>query len=157
MSGVGARVPVLPATGAEGSARGRLQMVGGRRAGSPVVEGSAQHESSVSAGRVLVAGADPAGRARMLAELRSLLPPDTDFREASQTWELIAQVGDSRMVVIAGDLAETSASALLRLLARRNPALPVLAVGNDRRVRASAQCPGSAGGGYRQVVDAAHA
>jgi hypothetical protein len=37
------------------------------------------------------------------------------------------------MVVLAGDLGEASCSSLLRLLARRNPALPVLAVGDSER------------------------
>lgn len=76
---------------------------------------------------VLVAAADVSARARMLAELRSLLPPGTRFLEAGETWEVVARAADSRMVVIAGDLHEASSSSLLRLLARRNPALPVLA------------------------------
>ncbi|HEX5308235.1 MAG TPA: hypothetical protein VFW38_04070 [Solirubrobacteraceae bacterium] len=109
------------------------------------------------ADRVLVAGADPAERARMLAELRSLLPADTDFRQASETWEVVAQASDSRMVVLAGDLGETSASALLRLLGRRNPALPVLAVGSERRAQAPAQGRDPSDGGYRPAADAAQA
>lgn len=91
---------------------------------------------------VLVAGADETTRARMLAELRSVLPRGTHFAEASETWEVVARASDSRMVVLAGDLGETSCSSLLRLLARRNPTLPVLAVGASER---------------HQALDAAHA
>jgi hypothetical protein len=90
---------------------------------------------------VLVAGADAAVRERMLAELRSILPQGTRFIEASETWEVVARAPGSRMVVLAGDLGEASCSSLLRLLARRNPTLPVLAVGDSER---------------RQSLDAAH-
>jgi hypothetical protein len=69
----------------------------------------------------------------MLAELRSLLPEGTRFIEAGETWEVVARAPGSRMVVLAGDLGETSSSSLLRLLARRNPTLPVLAVGDSER------------------------
>lgn len=82
---------------------------------------------------VLVAGADAATRARMLAELRSVLPQGTRFVEAGETWEVVARAPGSRMVVLAGDLGEASCSSLLRLLARRNPTLPVLAVGDSER------------------------
>lgn len=84
---------------------------------------------------VLVAGADAAIRARMLAELRSILPRGTRFVEAGETWEVLARAPGSRMVVLAGDLGEASCSSLLRLLARRNPTLPVLAVGDSERRR----------------------
>lgn len=114
----------------------------------------APHEHS---NRVLVAGADRAVRARMLAELRSLLPADTDFREAGETWEVIAQACESRMVVLAGDLGETSASTLLRLLALRNPSLPVLAVGGEQPLHAPSQARDPGDGRYRRAVDAAHA
>ncbi len=77
----------------------------------------------------------------MLAELRSVLPEGTRFIEAGETWEVVARAPGSRMVVLAGDLGETSCSSLLRLLARRNPALPVLAVGDSER---------------RQTLDVAH-
>lgn len=82
---------------------------------------------------VLVAGSDASTRARMLAELRSVLPRGTRFIEASETWEVVARAPGSRMVVLAGDLGEASCSSLLRLLARRNPTLPVLAVGDSER------------------------
>ena len=71
----------------------------------------------------------------MLAELRSILPRGTRFVEAGETWEVLARAPGSRMVVLAGDLGEASCSSLLRLLARRNPTLPVLAVGDSERRR----------------------
>jgi hypothetical protein len=112
---------------------------------------------------VLVAGADASARMRMLAELRSLLPPGTRFVQASETWEVVACAAGSRMVVLAGDLGEVSCASLLRLLARRNPELPVLAVGGaDRRAvggRPGAPAPGptSAAGEHREAFDAARA
>ncbi len=84
---------------------------------------------------VLVAGADARTRGRMLEELRSLLPDGTPFAEAAVTWEVIARAADSSMVVLVGDLGDVSAASLMRTLARREPLLPVLAVGEDRRPR----------------------
>jgi hypothetical protein len=112
---------------------------------------------------VLVAGADAPARSRMLAELRSLLPPDTRFVEAGETWEVVARAAGSRMVVLAGDLGEMSCASLLRLLARRNPQLPVLAVGGAQRrpatgrLRTPAHTPTSAGDEPREALDAAGA
>jgi hypothetical protein len=112
---------------------------------------------------VLVAGADASARMRMLAELRSLLPPGTRFVEAGETWEVVARAAGSRMVVLAGDLGEVSCASLLRLLAGRYPELPVLAVGGaDRRsaggrLRAPASAPSSAGGEHCEALDAARA
>ncbi len=71
----------------------------------------------------------------MLEELRSLLPAGTSFAEAEASWEVIARAADSDMVVLAGDLEGVSTTSLMRSLARRNPKLPVLAVGEDRRSR----------------------
>jgi hypothetical protein len=112
---------------------------------------------------VLVAGADAPARSRMLAELRSLLPPGTRFVEASETWEVVARAAGSRMVVLAGDLGEASCASLLRLLARRNPELPVLAVGGagrrpaGGRLCAPAHTPAPAGDEPREALDAAGA
>lgn len=155
MSNVSAasRTPI----GSERPERPRLRLVNappGRRGEQPQPTEPVLHSY---ADRVLVAGANPAERGRMLAELRSLLPADTDFRQASETWEVVAQASDSRMVVLAGDLGQTTASALLRLLARRNPGLPVLAVGSDRRLRAPTRGRDPGDGGYRPTAGAARA
>jgi hypothetical protein len=124
----------------------------------PLSEGQRrQHDGDY----VLVAGADAPARSRMLAELRSLLPPGTRFVEAGETWEVVARAAGSRMVVLAGDLGEVSCASLLRLLARRNPELPVLAVGGadgrpaTGRLRTPAHTPTSAGDEPREALDAA--
>jgi hypothetical protein len=77
---------------------------------------------------VLIAGADGAARAEMLEQLRGLLPQDTPFVEACETWEVIAQAAGSRMVVLTGDLRDLSVRGLMRVLSRRYPLLPVVAL-----------------------------
>lgn len=79
---------------------------------------------------VLVAGADAASRTRMLEHLRKLFPKGTEFAEAGETWEVVAQAGDSRMVVLTGDLGDLTARGLMRVLSRRHPLLPVIALGD---------------------------
>jgi hypothetical protein len=64
----------------------------------------------------------------MLQELADLLPPATLFAHASETWEVIAAAPNSGMVVLAGDLGDVSGQSMMRLLGRRYPTLPVLAV-----------------------------
>jgi hypothetical protein len=78
---------------------------------------------------VLVAGADAHTRSSMLGELRNLLPTNTRFLEACETWEVLACAANSRMVVLTDDFGDVSTKSLVRLLGRRHPALPVLAVG----------------------------
>ncbi len=80
------------------------------------------------AARVLIAGADAAARTHMLEELTDQLPAGTLFAHASETWEVIAAASTSNMVVLAGDLGEISGESMMRLLGRRYPTLPVLAV-----------------------------
>jgi hypothetical protein len=87
---------------------------------------------------VLVVGAKGSTRSGMLAELRNLLPAGTRFLEAQETWEVLARAADSQMVVLVDDLGELSSSSLVRLLARRQPTLPVLAVGGVTSARADA-------------------
>jgi hypothetical protein len=77
---------------------------------------------------VLVAGADSHARSRMLAQLRDMLPDDTRFVEAGETWEVVARASDSRMVVLTGDLGDLTAPGLMRVLSRRHPLLPVVAL-----------------------------
>jgi hypothetical protein len=78
---------------------------------------------------VLVAGAQAAARAKMLLQLRELLPEGTPFVEADETWEVVAQAASSRLVVLTGDLGDLSARGLMRVLSRRHPLLPVISVG----------------------------
>lgn len=103
-----------------------------------VVDGEAQTASgALEAGTasetghaaVLIAGAQPAARAKMQRQLHELLPEGTPFVEASETWEVVAQASSSRLVVLTGDLRDLSMRGLMRVLSRRHPLLPVIAVG----------------------------
>jgi hypothetical protein len=124
------RARVAPAA----SSPRRLRLIGADALGESGRTAPPAPRATDERDHVLVAGADAAARARMLEELRSLLPAGTRFVEASRTWELIARSAGSRMVVLTGDLDDVSAASLLRLLERRNPTLPVLAMGDtDRR------------------------
>jgi hypothetical protein len=78
----------------------------------------------------------------MLDELRGLLPSSTKFLEACEAWEVLACAAGSRMVVLTGDLEDLSSGSLVRLLARRHPLLPVLAVG-ERTGVSTATSPSS--------------
>jgi hypothetical protein len=64
----------------------------------------------------------------MLEELADLLPDGTRFAQATETWEVIATAAISSMVVLVGDLGSMSGGSMMRLLGRRYPTLPVLAV-----------------------------
>lgn len=85
---------------------------------------------------MLVVGWDETGRSRMLEELRGLLPTSTRFLEACETWQVLARAAGSRMVVLTDDLGDVSAESLVKLLGRRHPTLPVLAVGERTSPRA---------------------
>jgi hypothetical protein len=87
---------------------------------------------------VLVAGSDASARSRMLGDLRNLLPASTRFLEACETWEMLARAASSRMIVLTDDLGAVSTESLVRLLGRRHPTLPVLAVESRSRTSASA-------------------
>jgi 3',5'-cyclic AMP phosphodiesterase CpdA len=78
--------------------------------------------------RVLVVGPTPAHRAAMLDELTRTLPPSTRFEQAGAVAEVLQHAPASRMVVLAGDLADAPAEGLARMLAHRHPELPVLSV-----------------------------
>lgn len=67
----------------------------------------------------------------MLCELREVLPAGARFVETEETWQALTLAEGSQMVVIVGDLRELSGASLVRLLARRQPTLPVLAVAGE--------------------------
>jgi hypothetical protein len=96
----------------------------------------ALEQTALGSADVLVAGADASSRSRMLGQLRNLLPASTRFLEARETWEMLARASSSRMVVLTDDLGDVSTESLVRMLGRRHPTLPVLAVGNQPRVSA---------------------
>jgi hypothetical protein len=90
-------------------------------------------QSDRTGSTVLVAGEESSRRAKMLEELRGLLPGGTLFVEARETWQVLARAADSRMVILTGDLGDISAQGLMRVLSRRHPLLPVIALGLARR------------------------
>jgi hypothetical protein len=79
--------------------------------------------------QILVAGADPARRAAVLADLAEALPADTQFGEAGAAWEVLEQAPASGVVMLAGDLDEVTAESLMNVLGHRHPSLPVVALG----------------------------
>jgi hypothetical protein len=105
-----------------------------------------KHESSesISASEelrsVLVAGGDSCARSHMLAQLRGMLPRGTRFVEAGETWEVVARASNSHMVVLTGDLGDLTAPGLMRVLSRRHPLLPVVALRGGAVNGAAAPC-----------------
>jgi hypothetical protein len=87
---------------------------------------------------VLLAGADPGGRAVLRAELGATLPPRTRWAEADDVAGVLEGAAHSRMVILTGDLEDADAESLIRLLGRRHPELPV--------IRVDAPLPAAAGG-----------
>ncbi|HEY3758460.1 MAG TPA: hypothetical protein VGL37_01760 [Solirubrobacteraceae bacterium] len=79
--------------------------------------------------QILIAGADPARRAEVLADLTEALPADTQFGEAGAAWEVLEQAPASGVVMLAGDLDEVTAESLMNVLGHRHPSLPVVALG----------------------------
>ena len=79
--------------------------------------------------RILVAGADPKQRAAVLHDLSEALPANTQLGEACAVSELLEQAPSSSVVMLAGDLGETSAESLMHMLGSRHPSLPVVALG----------------------------
>jgi hypothetical protein len=77
---------------------------------------------------VLLAGADARRRTILRAELAATLPRRTRFSEADEASEVLERAPFSRMVVLAGDLDDTGAESLMRLLGQRYPQLPVVCV-----------------------------
>ena len=81
-----------------------------------------------SPARVLVVGPNVARCAALLDELTRTLPASTRFEQAGSVSDVLQHAPDSRMVVLAGDLPDTPAETLARMLAHRHPELPVLSV-----------------------------
>lgn len=77
---------------------------------------------------MLLAGSDPRGRAAVRAELKAALKRRTTFAEADFLAQVLERAPASRMVVLAGDLSDSSAESLIRLLSQRHPLLPVISL-----------------------------
>jgi len=71
--------------------------------------------------------------AALLDELTQTLPASTVFEQAGAVCEVLEHAPGSRMVFITGDLDDSSAESLMRMLAHRHPELPVLVVDNPTR------------------------
>jgi len=78
---------------------------------------------------VLLVGADARRRASLRAELAGTLPERTSFAEAHAVFEVLERAPASRLMVLAGDLDDTSAGSLMRIVGERYPQLPVISVG----------------------------
>lgn len=113
----------------ERSDRPALRVLGGRRP-----------ETGPSL-TVLVAGADAYRRAVLRAELASALPRMTQFCEAEEVGQALEHAPHSRLVVLAGDLRDSGAESLMRLLGQRHPELPVVCL-QEEPVRADLRARG---------------
>ncbi|MGA7705268.1 MAG: hypothetical protein WB998_10280 [Solirubrobacteraceae bacterium] len=127
-----------PSVGSPSRPRGDLRLVAGpaevQSRVSPRSERLSTREAStveLKRGHVLVVGVDSRARADMLCELREVLPGGTRFVETQETWEALTLAESSQMVVLVGDLEGLSGASMVRLLARRQPTLPVLAVAGE--------------------------
>jgi len=78
---------------------------------------------------ILLAGADPARRAALREELAQTLPASTPFEEAGEVAEVLEHAPSSGIVMLTGDLEDTSAESLMHMLGQRHPRLPVVALG----------------------------
>lgn len=87
---------------------------------------------------VLLASADAQQRALLRAELGAQLPSRTPFAEADDVSSVLERARFSRMVVLAGDLADADAESLMRLLGHRHPELPVISVQEPSPITPSA-------------------
>ena len=96
------------APGSQGVSQARLSIVGGRP-------------------RLVLSGADPATRALVREELERG-EPEVLVLEALDAWELLQLAPRATMVVLAGDLPDATASAMVRVLAHRHPDLNVISL-----------------------------
>lgn len=80
---------------------------------------------------VLIVGADAYRRAILRAELASTLPRMTCFCEAEDVGQVLEHAPVSRLVILAGDLQDSRADSLMRLLGQRHPELPVVCLDEE--------------------------
>jgi aconitase A len=86
---------------------------------------------------VLVAGNDATRRDAMVDELARTMAPGTRFTHAAASWEVLALAGSSSMVVLSGELEESSSASLMRMLSHRYPTLPVVSLDAERSLSAA--------------------
>jgi hypothetical protein len=87
--------------------------------------------------RILLVGADADRRASLRKELTSTLPSNTRFEEAAEIWEVLEHAPSSGVVMLTGDLQDSSAESLMHLLGDRYPKLPVVALSTRARTLAA--------------------
>lgn len=107
-----------------------------RRPALRIVPGGGRESAPHDVAPVLLAGADAGRRAALRIEFAATLPPRTRWVEADDVAGVLERAAHSRMAILAGDLDDADAAALMRLLGRRHPELPVICV--DARMPAVA-------------------
>jgi hypothetical protein len=93
--------------------------------------GGASTPFSAPSTTVLLAGVDPDRRALLREEIAATLPHRARFIEAEEVCEVLERAPLSRLVILAGDLADTDAESLMRMLGHRHPQLPVVCVEDE--------------------------
>jgi hypothetical protein len=77
---------------------------------------------------VLVAGRDPASRAKVIDSLSDIMPERTLFQEVGTFWEVLVRAPAIQMVVLSDQLDGIPTESLLHMLGHRHPGLPVVSL-----------------------------
>ena len=77
---------------------------------------------------MLLAGGDAAKREAVVRDLARSMSPGAAIEQAGAVWEVLARAGDSRVVILSGELEDVSAETLMQMLAHRHPGLPVISL-----------------------------
>lgn len=75
---------------------------------------------------VLLAGGDASARMAVLRDLATTMPPSTTFEQAGAIWEVLVRAPQCSMVILSGDLDEIPTEAVMQMLMRRSPEVPVV-------------------------------
>jgi hypothetical protein len=75
---------------------------------------------------VLLAGGDTAARAAVQRELVESMPARTSFEQAGAVWEVLVRAPASSMVILSGELEDIPAGALMQMITRRHPEVPIV-------------------------------
>lgn len=80
---------------------------------------------------VLLAGGDRAARDAIQRDLARTMPSSTTFEQAGAIWEVLVRAPQASMVILSGELDDLPAESLLRMLAHKNPEVPVVCLDAD--------------------------
>jgi hypothetical protein len=105
--------------------RSHLSLVSGAQTPLAVVGDDGATDLLEERPRIVLAGADAIRRDRTRTQLRSRNPGALVI-EVLNVWELLTHAPECQLVVLAGDLDDAPADALMRLLSHRHPKLPVV-------------------------------